>query len=494
MHLKRVLLFCPPGGRWLRGEARCEQDLDQATAYTVTAPTTLAYMAAIFREAGIDVKIMDCPVEEIGDEAFLARFREFSPDLAILNASVLNLKDDAEWVTRVKKIHPASLHAMVVPYFKLLSPEEIPVSLLRQVDLLIIGEMEAVTYDLTGFVVGTRPLQEVRGIMMNLREEQRFQATPPVPPLENLDALPFPARDLIRNDLYLRPDVGRPMAAIVDGRGCPSACIFCLAPVTTGRRPRKRSVDSVVREIAECIDRYGIRDFLFRSDAFTIDREWVFRFCREIRQRSLVISWAANSKTISFDESLGRAMKEAGCFLVEFGIESGDDDSLKRMKKGGTVEQARQAVRSARRAGLLTYGTFLVGFPWENGHHLMNTARFIRSSDLDFIEIQVVAPYRGTELFHLMRREGLIDGDTIGHDMVQNPACKGTRTISVEQLLEFRRRELRRFYFRPRSIARKLWGITSWRQFQQYARHGLRLLWLLCRGMVGLGRHEPSPP
>ncbi|MEW5758303.1 MAG: radical SAM protein [Candidatus Omnitrophota bacterium] len=474
--MKKVILYNPPGGLWLRGEGRCEQDLDNATAYTVTAPTSLCYMAAILRNKGIEPKIIDCPVEKIDFEAFKNVISNFNPDMAILNASVLNLINDLEVINTIHKIYPNIINCAILPYFNSIPLDKISKSLFQCVDIIITGEMEAVVNDLADYINNIIKQEQIRGIILNDRVSGKIIKNALIPPVDNLDLLPCPARDLVHNELYLRPDIGKPMASIVDGKGCPCSCIYCLAPITTGRKVRKRSVDSVINEIRHCIQQYNIYNFLFRSDTFTIDKNWVLEFCRKITDLNLRIYWAANSRTDTFDEELAFAMKRAGCFLIEFGIESGSDASLKLEKKGTTINNAMNAVVAAKKAKLLVYGTVLIGFPWENLNSLRETEKFIHKLNIDFVEAHIVAPYRGTELFEMLERENLIDNDIIGHDMIKNPAIKGTRYLSREQLLNFRKEFLRRFYMRPDYFLKTLLRMRSLSEVIQYGKHGLRIL------------------
>lgn len=473
--MKKALFFNPPGGLWLRGEARCEQDLDNATAYTATAPTTLCYMGAIFREKGITPKIIDCPVEEMDVDSLISAIFDFRPNMVVLNASVLNLINDLKISAIIKEAVPSIINGIILPYYNTVPLKMIDAKLFESIDLIIVGEMESVAYDLVEFLAAERLISEVRGIIRRDGNSDIFIKNPQVE-LVSLDSLPLPARDLIQNNLYLRPDVGRPMATIVDGRGCPSSCIYCLAPITTGKAVRKRSVDSVLKEIRQCVNQFGIKDFLFRADTFTANKKWVLDFCKVLCDEGLDVSWAANSKTNTFDDEIAVAMKQAGCFLVEFGIESGSNKSLKLQKKGTTVEQGLNAVRAAQKAGLLTYGTILIGFPWEDEGDIKDTQNFIDVLGLDFIEVHVVAPYIGTELYEMMLDEGLIDGDAVGHDMIRNPVIKGTRHISRERLLEIRRVILRNFYIKPSYILRTVRRLSSIAQFIQYVKYGLRLL------------------
>ncbi len=141
--------------------------------------------------------------------------------------------------------------------------------------------------------------------------------------MQDLDLGPYPARHLARNELYFRPDTGAPQTTVVTSRGCPSKCIFCLAPKISGSRVRRRSPENILGELRECVERHGIRDFLFRSDLFHHGSKWVLDLCQLIVDARLDIRWSCNSRVDTLDEARLEAMKRAGCWLIAFGVESG---------------------------------------------------------------------------------------------------------------------------------------------------------------------------
>jgi radical SAM superfamily enzyme YgiQ (UPF0313 family) len=401
--MKKVLLYNPPGGNWTRGEARCEANIDQAVAYTTTEPVSLCYLAEILRQNNIQVKILDCPIENIPQEKFLNIVADYKPDLAILNACILNLNNDIKIIKSLKKISPETKHYLVLPYYDSVPLSEISYSKYSDVDYFIVSEIEAFAFELAEFITGNIKETALKGIIAKNGAGKKFVKHPKLPALQDLNLLPLPARDLINNKLYTRPDTNRPMACIVDGRGCPAQCIFCLSAITTGKHSRTRSVASIIKELKICIKKYNIRDFLFRSDTFTQDRAWALDLCQKITEQKLNISWAVNSRTSSFDTELAINMRKAGCYLIQFGIESGSDRSLELQKKGTTTEQAIKAVNAARKANILAYGTILLGFPWETKKDILETNSFIKKLKLDFIEVQIVAPYKGTKLYKMAR-------------------------------------------------------------------------------------------
>ena len=168
----------------------------------------------------------------------------------------------------------------------------------------------------------------------------------------DLDSRPFPARHLMNNALYKRPDTDEPMATIQTARGCPSACVFCLTPIISGTCVRFRSPQNVLDEMLECYDVHGIKSFFFKADTFTIDPKWVKEMCELIINSKMHgnITFTANSRVNPLSKETLQLMKDAGCFMVAFGFESGSDEMLKTLRKGTTVEMNLRAQRGATRS------------------------------------------------------------------------------------------------------------------------------------------------
>jgi len=215
-------------------------------------------------------------------------------------------------------------------------------------------------------------------------------------------------------------------------RGCPFDCIYCLTPTISGRKARHRSTENIIGELKECIDKFGIRDFFFRADTFTINRDRVIDLCKRILDDGLNIVWAANSRVDTIDAGRLEWMKKAGCTMVALGIESGSEESLKTMKKGTTVEQAREAVALCRKNKMKTYGFYLIGFPWEDERHINDTLDLALELDCDFNEIHIATPYEGTGLNAVARSLGLVEREVVGYDYFTRPSV-GTFHLTKEQ-------------------------------------------------------------
>ena len=341
-------------------------------------------------------------------------------------------------------------------------------------DVAVIGEAETIINNLILTKRNGLDLFGVKGIIFRNCLDQVVQ-TDPEQFWTDLDKIPFPARDLIKNELYSRPDNGEPQATIQTSRGCPSQCIFCLSPIVSGTKLRERSVENIIAEIEECVDKYNIKNFFFRADTFTINKKTVIEICKRIISRKIEIKWVANSRVNTLDEERLKWMKRAGCWLVALGIESGNDEIQKKIKKGTTRTQARDAVKLCKKFRIKTFGFYLIGFPWETKEMVMDTLNLARELRCDFSEIHIAIPYEGTELYKTAQDYGILEKTVVGYNYFSNPAI-GTLHVSKDELIKMRKKALRSIYLNPRYITNTLIRIKSPKEVINYTRYGIRLL------------------
>ena len=296
--------------------------------------------------------------------------------------------------------------------------------------------------------------------------------------IDELDSIPFPDRSIMNNKLYINPATNRPLATISTSRGCPSSCIYCVSPVISGRKVRFRSSQSVFEEIKECVEKHNIRDFFFKSDTFTIKKDWVIELCDKIINSELCgkINWVANSRVNTIDDEMLSKMKKAGCSVIALGIESGSDDSLKKMKKGTTVEQNINAVKLIKKHKLQILGFYLIGFPWETKEYIEATKKLMFYLNTDFIELSIATPFKGSELYK-MEYEDIDNGkNVLGKDSFKY-STTGTKFLSAEYLEKTRKDIIFKYHTRPSYIIKKVFNrnITPEILFN-YFKYGLRML------------------
>lgn len=281
------------------------------------------------------------------------------------------------------------------------------------------------------------------------------------------EAIPAPAWDALDLSPYRLPLKGRPFLIVAPVRGCPWRCSFCTAPLYYETRLRRRPVAAVLAEMEDDVQKFGVREFFVWADTFTADRSYVEAFCRAVSALRTPVAWTCNSRVDTVDKALLRLMAEAGCWMVSYGIESGDDAILARCGKGITASQSRRAVEEAREAGLRVAGHFIFGLPGETESSMGRTLAFALDLPLDIAQFYAAAPFPGTPLYDEARRQGWLrrpDGpppaqgpaDRSGAGPSQSGAAMDLPGLPASAVDAFRRRAYRRFYGRPRVLAHLL--------------------------------------
>lgn len=427
-------------------------------------PLTLAGLAAIARGYG-ETGLFDCNVEAgYGIPETVARVKAFAPDVVVVNTSFPSIEGDGACAEAIKEACPDAVVVGVGQFFTLLGREAM--ASCPGFDIGIVGEPEITFRELLEALDSGEPLSGLPGTM----SRGNAHTTPPRPFAEDLDELPFPARDLLRNDRYRLPDNGRPFTLVNIARGCPHACIFCIAPAYHGKKIRRHSLEYVLEELDICQTSLGLRDFLFWEEVFTMDRAFGLALCDAILEKGWRISWATTTRADSVDPEILAAMKKAGCFLLGLGIESGNQAILDASRKRETVEDMTRAVALCREGGLKTMGHFVFGLPGETPQTAAETVRFALALGLDYMQCYAAVPYPGTELGDMAEREGWLTSKRWQDYDFGGASVLDIGTIAPSDVDRFRRELFRRFYFRPAYLARQLAGLLAHpRQFAQAA-------------------------
>ena len=474
--MSRVMLLYPPGKQYQRSEDRAQCNLDESAVATIHACNDLGYAAAVLRQRNYNVFLRDYQTEKSSLEDVKADILDFMPDIVVISTTNATIPSDLDFVNWIKAFHNCEFIVKGAIFFD--TPLEILETLdLTNVNYLIGGEIDTIIGDLVDCItLKKNDFDSIHGIIY--KKDGVFTKTNFSCWLSNLDDIPFPARDLMKNELYPRPDTGEPMATIQVSRGCPAGCTYCLTPVISGKSVRKRSVENVFAEIEECYYKYGIKNFFFKADTFTIDNEWASALCDKIINSDLhkKIEFTANSRVKPLGYELLCKMKDAGCFTVAVGFESGSDDTLKKIKKGTTREDNLRAARLIKKAKLPLFGFFMIGFPWETKEDIIQTLDFIFDIDPDFIEVHIAMPYFGTELYSQCEQYNTINSTAWGNDYF-SPNTIGTQSVSMDEIQKIRNKYLLKFYLRPKYLIRKvLYCLHRPIILKNYIKHGIKLL------------------
>ena len=459
---KRILLIYPPSPV-LNREDRCQQPTESLLVIPPLPPTDLMYLAAVAEKAGAEAKIVD--YSQGGN--FEADLREFQPDYLLVNVATPTFKTDIEALTIAKEICPNIVTIAKGAAFMTLAQDVM--YYVKDLDFIIYGEPEETLREL---IIGVAPY---RVLGLYYRDDIRVKFSGARPFNDNLDALPFPARHLVDNNLYRRPDTGEVQAVIKVSRGCPYHCFFCLATPVSGNKVRKRSPQNIVEEIKECVEKYNIRNFLFWSDIFNIDKHWVMELCQLIIDSGLDIVWSANTRADTADEEMAEMMYKAGCRLVSIGVESGSQEMLDHIGKNITLDDVRITVKIFKKFGIRIYNYFVIGLPWETEDTIEDTIDFAIELDSDFISFYTATPLPGTKFYEYAKENNLIDSNTSFKNAYYYPAVK-THYLTKEQVFELHKKALKRFYLRPMYILKMLLKIRSKQEFMNYFHAGMNLL------------------
>ena len=338
-------------------------------------PMTLAMLSGIFKEAGYETKsLVNTFKKPLEVEDFIRVAKEYNPD--VIGISIITFR-----ILFVYQI----IKALKREGFKIIvggaHPTDCPKEALEAgADAVCIGEGEGV-----------------------LREWLRDTSVKGILPLKlpiDLSTLPKSDLEVFDQDLFKGKDgFIKGFHRIYTSRGCPGRCTFCDWQVFK-QNTRYYLIQSVIDEIVERKEKYGITSFSIADDCFTLNKDYVYEFCKEIKK--LGVAWRANSRANLVDREILETMKEAGCHLVAYGFESGDRETLIKIKKGVKLEDNIRAPKLSHEAGLEVYGCLMTGFPWETIHHIENQIKFIHEV-WDAVSLFQVSgslmPFPGSEIY-----------------------------------------------------------------------------------------------
>jgi radical SAM superfamily enzyme YgiQ (UPF0313 family) len=406
------------------------------------------------------VRLRDCIVEDVDHSRLSHIIAAAKPQLVVFNSVTPALVSDLS-VARIAKAVDPSVRCAAIGIHGTALPRE-TLELEPALDFVVRGEPEMTVAELAE---GRDPAG-IAGISYRCNGDVAHN--PGRPFLADLDDLPFPAWDLICTELYRMPFSGERFLLVGTGRGCPHACTFCADRTYYGNRLRLRSPESVVAELERNLRDFGIRDFLFWSESFTLSRRFAAAVAEQIVRRDLRVRWVCNSRVDHVDRELLELLRRAGCWMIGYGVEAGVQRILDSMRKGVTIEQARAAVTASRAAGLQVTGHCVLGYPGETRADILQTIRFARELDLDFAQFYCAVPFPGSELYDEARRAGWIISDDWSR-FEQNFSVLNTPQLTAQEVMDLRRLAYRQFYLRPRMVARAVRQAHSLHQLGRLA-------------------------
>jgi len=418
--------------------------------YSRYFPLGLAYLAAVLRDKGHIVSIYDADFTPQATEMEFSYLEEKYPKYI---EAVSSFKHPIwqEMGDRIKKFHPdlVGITMMTTKAASAFRVAQLCKEYNKDVPVVVGGPHPTVRAEEVlkisphvDFVVrgeGEKSFPELISAIENNQGKKKIN--PPQELVEDLDSVPYPARDLLgAKDSYSSEDMG----LIMTGRGCPYNCTFCSSKGIWGQRARFRSVKNVIDEIKEVKACYGTRQFGFKDDIFTISKVRAVEFCQSLISQNLKINWDANARVNLIDKELLTLMKKAGCNGLKLGIESGSQRILNLMKKGTTLEQIKRTAQLLRESGIHWTGYFMIGLPTETREEMLDTLNLMKEIKPDYASLSVYEAFPGTELFDLGLNLGLVQKERTLKDFytlspkyyyIKNPE-KRIDTMSDKEFIE----------------------------------------------------------
>jgi hopanoid biosynthesis associated radical SAM protein HpnJ len=408
-------------------------------------PVWLAYPAGMLEGA----RLLDAPPHHVSADETINIAREY--EFLVLFTSTPGFPGDIRLAQRIKEVNPGIKIAFVGPHVGVLPEKSLKDC--PAIDFVVRKEFDQATVE----YANGKPVEEILGA--SYRKNGSIVHNPDRPDLQDLDSLPH-VTDVYKRDLDVRrynvPFLLYPFVSLYTTRGCPAQCTFCLWPQTLSGHPwRKRSTDDVAREMAKAREYWpDVKEFFFDDDTFNIQKARTIELCSKLKP--LNFTWSCTSRVTTDYETL-KAMKEAGCRLLIVGYESGDPQILKNIKKGATVERARQFTKDCHKLGLVVHGDFILGLPGETRDTIRNTINFAKELDVETIQVSVAHAYPGTELYDYAVKNGFMVADNKmvdegGHQLVQIQYPE----LPADEIMEAVHRFYDEYYFRPKAVFRIL--------------------------------------
>lgn len=465
-----ILLIFPP----YTLEDRYGKHLKEAGP--VLPPLGLAYIAAVLEERDYKVEILDAPALEMTSQD-IARYIEGTKKFDAMGITIYTpmyhrFKEVIEQIGPITDEIPIFVggpHPSVLP--------EDTLSSNPAVDYAVIGEGEVTTVELLEAMEGKREISSVKGIAY--RENGEIKLTPPREYINDLDTLPFPARNLLPMDRYVpAPSTYRrtPFAHMITTRGCPFNCIYCSQAIF-GKKYRTNSPERVVEEIEHLIDRYKVKEIFFLDDIFTLNKKWANQVCDRIIEKGLhkEIEWSCSSRVDTVNQELLKKMRRAGCWQIHYGVESGSQRVLDYIKKRITLEDSRNAIKWSKEVGIETRAYFMLGLPTETREESLQTIQFALDIYPDYVKFSVTVPYPGTELHEIAKKEGSLR--TLSWERYKSMIGFTDDELSYvpegrtsEEIKDLQRMAFKKFYMRPKKILNLIFKTRSISELSAYYR------------------------
>ncbi|MEO8357697.1 MAG: radical SAM protein [Chloroflexota bacterium] len=465
-----IMLVNPPtpdGELWIRTQHR----VGRRTRENMVWPqVSLAQMAALLHPV-YKVKVVDCNAERMGWPEFTKLLDKYQPHYYLTQLTAPTLENDMYgcFLAHARGAKTIAFGTHITP---------IPVETMRpypNLDFGLVGEPDLTIRDLLDHLEGRidqrspeikkifdkhdlmyKPsfnedgsvnMHGIKGIAW--RKDGQIILNFPRPFVADLDDMPIPMHELLPLQTYRMPYIKGPFTFMLTSRGCPAGCTYCIKHVSYQYATRLRSPKLIIEEMWY-LKKLGIHNIHMYADLFTVNRDQVIELCNLMIDEKINIKWTSNSRVDFVDEEMLQLMGKAGCRLISWGIESGNEQILKHARKGANPDKAERALRWAKAAGIMNWGYFIIGLPGETEETIRQTIDFAKKLPLDIALFHVAAPYPGTPFFfEVVKNKWFRPGTRWEHVDMDRGTVLDYPNMPAERLLYWQKRAFREWAFRP---------------------------------------------
>ncbi len=465
-----IMLVNPPtpdGELWIRTQHR----VGRRTRENMVWPqVSLAQMAALLHPV-YKLKVIDCNAERMGWPEFTKLLDKYQPKYYLTQLTAPTLENDMYGCflahARGAKTIAFGTHITPIPVETMSPYPSLDFALVGEPDLTIrdlldhlenkidqrspevkrIFDRHDLLYKPSYNEDGTVNMHGIKGIAW--RKDGEIILNFPRPFVADLDDMPIPMHELLPLQSYKMPLIKGPFTFIVTSRGCPAGCTYCIKHVSYQYSTRLRSPKLIMEELWY-LKKLGLNNIHMYSDLFTVSRDQVMELCKLMIAEEINIHWTSNSRVDFVDEEMLMMMGKAGCRLISWGIESGNEQILKHAKKGAYPDKAERALRWAKKAGIMNWGYFIIGLPGETEATIRETIDFAKKLPLDIALFHVAAPYPGTPFFfEVVENNWFRPGTRWEQVDMDRGTVLDYPNLSAERLLYWQKRAFREWAFRP---------------------------------------------
>jgi magnesium-protoporphyrin IX monomethyl ester (oxidative) cyclase len=439
------------------------------TIPSIVQPLGLAYVAGYLEKEGFQVTILDArglsgervikdrksALYGLSDEEIVKRIESENPDVVGISCMWTAYSGDAHRIARLVKKYREDLTvifggAHASQFYEMVLRDD-------NINIVVIGEGEATVAEVLKRIKDGISFEDVKGIAYKV--DGKIVKNPLREPIKDIDQIPFPARHLLNMSIYLEESMkGKfamrsPSVPMITSRGCPQKCVYCTIHSVWGNSWRGRSPKNVVDEMEMLQLDYGVREICWMDDSAGVHRSRLVAICDEIIRRKLDVKWTTPNGIAhwTLDESILDKMKQAGCYRITFGIESGNPEMRKFIGKPFDLSQAQRLIRYANKIGMWTICTFIIGFPHETREAINDTIQFSIDSDTDMAVFYLLCPHPTSKIYDIFKKEGLLNLD---HILDPSMSLKDEDFAKLGELLA--QKGLRTKYFEPEELEQLL--------------------------------------